>query len=39
MSGSSPDAIKHFEEGMKALESGDSNGAIMHLQIAEQSLG
>ena len=24
---------------MKALESGDSNGAIMHLQIADQSLG
>jgi hypothetical protein len=39
MSGSSPDAIKHFEEGMKALENGDSNGAIMHLQVAEQYLG
>jgi len=31
--------MKHFEEGMKALDSGDTNGAIMHLQIAEQSLG
>ena len=32
MSGSSP-----FEEGMKALGSGDSNGAIMHLQFADQT--
>ena len=39
MSGSSPEAIKHFEEGMKALESGDSKGAIMHLQFADQALG
>jgi hypothetical protein len=39
MSGSSPEAIKHFEEGMKALESGDFKGAIMHLQFADQALG
>ena len=39
MSGSSPDAIMHFDEGMKALKNGDSNGAIMHLQVAEQYLG
>ena len=29
----------HFKEGMKALESGDSNGAIMHLKVADQFLG
>ena len=39
MSGSSPDEIMHFEEGMKALEGGDSNGAIMHLKVADQLLG
>ena len=38
MSGS-PEAMKHFEEAMKALDSGDTNGAIMHLQFAEKALG
>ena len=28
--------MKHFEEGMKALDSGDTKGAIMHLQFAEK---
>ena len=28
--------MKHFEEAMKALDSGDTNGAIMHLQFAEK---
>jgi hypothetical protein len=32
-------AMNHFEQGMKALENGDSNGAIMHLTAAEQALG
>ena len=31
--------MMHFEEGMKALERGDSNGAIMHLKVADQFLG
>jgi hypothetical protein len=31
--------VKHFEEGMKALDAGDSNGALMHLKLADQSLG
>ena len=39
MTNDSPEAVKHFEEGMKALESGDSKGAIMHLQFADQALG
>lgn len=34
MTGSSPEAIKHFEEGMKALSGGDINSVIMNLQIA-----
>lgn len=28
MTNSSPEAVKHFEEGMKALAGGDINGAI-----------
>jgi hypothetical protein len=31
--------MNHFEQGMKALENGDSNGAIMHLTDADQVLG
>jgi len=33
------EAMNHFEQGMKALENGNSNGAIMHLTAAEQALG
>jgi hypothetical protein len=32
-------AMNHFEQGMKALENGDSNGAIMHLTAVGQALG
>ena len=32
-------AKTHLEDGIKALESGDSNGAIMHLKVADQFLG
>jgi len=28
MTNASPEAVKHFEEGMKALVGGDINGAI-----------
>jgi len=31
--------MKHFEEGMKALQAGDTNGAITHLTAADQALG
>ena len=34
MTGSSPEAIKHFEEGMKALSGEDINSVIMDLQLA-----
>ncbi len=33
------EAMNHFEQGMKALENGDSKGAIMHLTAADQALG
>ena len=33
------DALKHFEEGMKALDGGDMNGALKHLKLADQALG
>jgi hypothetical protein len=39
MTSSPPDAIKHFDEGMKAFDSGDNSGAIMHLNIANKALG
>jgi len=39
MSGASSNAMMHFQEGMKALQAGDTNGAIMHLTAADQSLG
>ena len=28
----------HLEEGIKALRSGDSQGALMHLSVADQGL-
>jgi hypothetical protein len=34
MTGSSPETIKRFEEGMKTLSGGDINSVIMDLQIA-----
>jgi hypothetical protein len=39
MTDAPPDVIRHFEEGMKALDSGDNNGAIMHLNVANGILG
>jgi hypothetical protein len=39
MANAPSDALKHFEEGMKALNAGDSNGALMHLKFANQALG
>jgi hypothetical protein len=39
MSGASPNAIMHFDEGMKALQAGDTNGAITHFNAADQALG
>jgi hypothetical protein len=33
------EVMNHFEQGMKALENGISNGAIMHLTAADQALG
>jgi hypothetical protein len=33
------DAMKHFEEGMKALGAGDSNDALKQLNLANHSLG
>jgi hypothetical protein len=32
-------AKMHLEEGMKALQSGDTQGAMMHLKIADKILG
>ena len=29
----------HLDEGIKALKSGDNQGAMMHLNIADQALG
>lgn len=29
----------HLDEGIKALKSGDSQGAMMHLDAADQALG
>ena len=29
----------HLDEGIKALKSGDNQGAMMHLNAAEQALG
>jgi hypothetical protein len=29
----------HLDEGIKALKSGDSQGAMMHLTQADQALG
>jgi hypothetical protein len=31
-------AKMHLEEGMKALQSGDTQGAMMHLKIADKIL-
>ena len=39
MTNSPPDAIRHFEEGMKAFDSGDNGAGIMHLNIANEALG
>ena len=38
MTGFFPEAMEHFEEGMKALSGGDISGVIMHLQLAGQSV-
>src|SRR5919197_5085856 len=32
------EAKMHLDEGIKALQSGDTNGAMMHLKLAEQKL-
>jgi len=32
-------AKMHLEEGMKALQSGDTQGAMMHLKVADKILG
>ncbi|HZC20069.1 MAG TPA: hypothetical protein VE223_00340 [Nitrososphaeraceae archaeon] len=32
-------AKMHLEEGMKALQSGDTQGAMMHLKLADKTLG
>jgi hypothetical protein len=32
-------AKMHLEEGMKALQSGDTQGAMMHLKVADKTLG
>ena len=32
-------AKMHLEEGMKALQSGDTQGAMMHLKLADKILG
>ena len=29
----------HLEEGIKAVKSGDQQGALMHLGVADQALG
>jgi hypothetical protein len=29
----------HLEEGIKALKAGDTQGALMHLGVADQALG
>ena len=29
----------HLEEGIKALKAGDNQGALMHLNAADQALG
>ncbi|HET7283978.1 MAG TPA: hypothetical protein VFI70_04765 [Nitrososphaeraceae archaeon] len=40
-SSSSPisSAKMHLDEGIKALQSGDTKGALMHLNVANQVLG
>jgi hypothetical protein len=32
-------AKMHLEEGIKALQSGDNQGAMMHLKAADNALG
>jgi hypothetical protein len=32
-------AKMHLDEGIKALQSGNTTGALMHLNIANQTLG
>ena len=32
-------AKMHLEEGMKALQGGDTQGAMMHLKLADKTLG
>ena len=32
-------AKMHLEEGMKALQSGNTQGAMMHLKLADKTLG
>src|SRR5919198_2358931 len=35
---SSGEAKMHLDEGIKALQGGDTNGAMMHLKLADQKL-
>ena len=37
-SSSSGEAKMHLDEGIKALQSGDTNGAMMHLKLADQKM-
>ena len=37
-SASSGEAKMHLDEGIKALQGGDTNGAMMHLKLADQKL-
>ena len=37
-SASSTEAKMHLDEGIKALQGGDTNGALMHLKLADQKL-
>ena len=37
-SSSTGEAKMHLDEGIKVLQSGDTNGAMMHLKIAQQKL-
>ena len=37
-SSSTGEAKMHLDEGIKVLQSGDTNGAMMHLKIADQKL-
>ena len=37
-SSSSGEAKMHLDEGIKTLQSGDKNGAMMHLKLADQKM-